>query len=460
MTGPLPVRDADVARVARALGGAPTGAYCTPVVYPWSVQNFEARPCAPRPTPPREDLRLYVHLPFCRYHCTFCFYAVRGGAKRAEMERYVEALPRELAAVEPGTQLSKLIVGGGTPTALPPALLSRVFDAIFARMQLQPGRVAKMEASPDSLERAHLHLLRERGIGWVSVGIESMQDSVLGTVHRRHSPAQALAACRLVVDHGLRLNADLIYGLPGQSEDDFRRDLEAVAEAGVHSVCLYALRLNDKTRVAKQLDEAERLDLARLMRWRACVAHAAAELGFTQTRAYTWKRLDRLALLDGADGRDRAKAPLRPPRERSEFAAGMSARSQLAGSVYRNHERFGEYLRRVEAGRSPVESVFDLDPRDRKTQFVAGTLGNAKPLPRERYERAFGAPIEHDFDALLARLAEAGLVEDDGARISLSETGRLVYDRVLLCFYPERARGWLAARPAPAARPVAAALPA
>jgi oxygen-independent coproporphyrinogen-3 oxidase len=130
----------------------------------------------------------------------------------------------------------------------------------------------------------------------------------------------------------------------------------------------------------------------------------------------------------------------------------MSARSQLEGSVYRNHERIGEYLRRIEAGRSPVETVFDLDARDRKTQFVAGSLGNGKSLDRGRWRRSFGEPIEADFGELLGRLRAADLIEDDGARIALTEWGRLVYDRVMLCFYPERARTWLASRPAPRTR--------
>jgi oxygen-independent coproporphyrinogen III oxidase len=433
----LAVSDADVGAVAEALGEQPTS-YWTPVVYPWSVRHFEPRPQAERPPPPRENLRLYLHIPFCRYHCTFCIYAVRGGASRPEMERYVAALARELGALEPGTSLSKLIVGGGTPTALPPDLLDAVLAAVVARTRRPAGCLSKLEASPDSLTGEHLAVLQKHGIEWVSVGVESMDEAVLSNVRRRHTPAQALAALRQVVQSGLQLNADLIYGLPGQSMQSFRRDLEAVSEAGVHSVCMYALRLTEQNRKAMPLTEGERLDLVLLMRWRAFVSEAAHELGFVQTRSYTWRRLEGKS---AAFGGRRTAAESRGGIQ--EFALGMSARSQLAGAVYRNHEKMGAYLSRVEQGLSPVESVFELDEDDQKTQFVAGSLGNSRPLDRAAYQRRFGSEIDSDFGKSLERLTGAGLLEEDGASIQLTELGRLVYDRVLQCFYPARAQRWL-----------------
>jgi oxygen-independent coproporphyrinogen-3 oxidase len=432
------VSDAEVGAVAEALGEQPAASW-TPVIYPWSVRHFEPRPQAERPAPPRENLRLYLHIPFCRYHCTFCIYAVRGGATRAEMERYVAALERELAALEPNTSLSKLIVGGGTPTALPPDLLDAVLSPVVARTRRPAGCLSKLEASPDSLTGEHLAVLQKHGIGWVSVGVESMDEAVLSTVRRRHTPGQALVALRQVVESGLQLNADLIYGLPGQSLESFRRDLEAVSEAGVHSVCLYALRVTEQNRKAMPLAEGERLELGRLMRWRAFVSQTARELGFVQTRSYTWKRLD--ARKSAALGGRRAAAESSGGIQ--EFALGMSARSQLAGAVYRNHERLGVYQSRVEKGLSPVESVFELDEDDQKTQFVAGSLGNSRPLDRAAWQRRFGSEIGSDFGKVLERLSGGGLIEDDGARIRLTELGRLVYDRVLQCFYPARAQRWL-----------------
>jgi oxygen-independent coproporphyrinogen-3 oxidase len=359
---------------------------------------------------------------------------VRAGARRDEMERYVAALLRELEWVPPGTELSHLFVGGGTPTALPAELLSRVLGAIFERMPSAGARAHTVEASPESIGEAHVRVLLDRGVRRVSMGIESMNEAVLSAVRRRHSAQQARDACKLLVASGLELNIDLIYGLPGQTEDSFRRDLDAAVEAGVDSVCLYALRLNSQTPVADQLGVGERFDLARLMRWRAFVTRSAAELGLRQTHPFTFKRTDGCAPA-GRGSRKSMPGDL--------LGLGMGARSQLGRTMYRNNERAGVYVDRVERGESPVETLFDLDGDDLKTQYIAGTLTDGRPLERRHYEQTFGATIEDDFGERLERLARGGLLSDSDGRLTLTEMGTLVYDRVLLCFYPERAVRWL-----------------
>lgn len=433
--------DARIARVAQALESTLGRAYTTPLVYPWAVQNFQPQPLAPRPVLPPGPRRLYVHIPFCNYHCTFCFYAVRTGARREEMVRYVAALRRELQWVSPGTTLSRLVVGGGTPTALPPALLSELIAAIFERAPGAADGAHTLEASPDSLTDEHLEVLCRHGIGRVSVGVESTDDAVLTSVHRRHTPDQALEACRSVKRRGLSLNVDLIYGLPSQTEDSFRRDLDAVASTGVDSLCLYGLRLNQRTVVAAQLAPEERLDLARVMRWRAFVKRAAEESGFVQTRCYTFKRAGA-----SRSWHERTHAGT-PAGEQVELGLGMSARSQLGGVVYRNHERNDVYMSRIEQGDSPVESTFELHADDLKTQLIAGTLANGRALDRQAYLSQFGSSFDADFEPVLARLRAADLVEDNGHAVTLTDIGRLVYDRILMCFYPERARRWLASAP-------------
>jgi oxygen-independent coproporphyrinogen-3 oxidase len=167
-----------------------------------------------------------------------------------------------------------------------------------------------------------------------------------------------------------------------------------------------------------------------------------AELGFTQTRWHTFKRLDSIAV------RHERAACFDEQMQGYQLGIGMSARSHLRTTIYRNHDRMHEYMRRVEAGASPVEQVFRLGGQDLQTQFIARSLGDGKPLERRAYEHAFGRPIEADYGAVLARLTAGGLVEDHGEELALSELGRLVYDRVMLQFYPRHAIEWLWAQAA------------
>ena len=142
---------ADIDALIAALGDAPRVSYAPPNIYPMSAPSFEVPEGRGRTQHPDGALGIYLHVPFCRYKCTFCFYATRPVPAAAELERYVAAVERELGFVRPGTPLDQLYVGGGTPTALPAELLDRLLYAVFARMDT--GReVHTVECSPDSLD--------------------------------------------------------------------------------------------------------------------------------------------------------------------------------------------------------------------------------------------------------------------------------------------------------------------
>jgi oxygen-independent coproporphyrinogen-3 oxidase len=429
-------------RVAAALGTTPGVTQAAAHVYPAAAPAYTASPREERERPATRELRLYVHIPFCNYKCNFCYYATRIGDTREQQERYVAALERELAWVEPGSRLSQLFVGGGTPTVLPADLLDRTLARVFEVLPATGQHGHTVEASPESIAPAHVEVLRARGVHRVSMGVQSLDPEVLDGVHRRHDRRQVMDAVDLLVGGGLILNVDLMYGLPGQSEQSFRSDLETIAERGAHSVTLYDLRVTKRTPLGRSLRDEERLDLVNLLRWRSFVRFATAELGFTQTRWHTFKRVDSIA------ARHERAPCFDGEMQGYQLGIGNSARSHLRTTIYRNHERMHDYIRRIEAGDSPVEQVFRLGAADLQTQFVARSLGDGQPLHRRAYQHAFGRPIEADYGDVLARLVGAGLVSDQGDQLLLSDLGRLVYDRVMLQFYPKHAIDWLWAQAA------------
>jgi oxygen-independent coproporphyrinogen-3 oxidase len=429
-----------VRRVAAALHDVPTSAYSVPHVYPAAAPAYMSAPKVDRPYPDSDGpFTLYVHLPYCRYRCTFCHFAVRVGARDSTMERYVQAVERELDWIRPGTVLAQLYVGGGTPTVVPPELLDRLLRTVFDRTTPAGEHVHTVETSPETISEAHLDVLRVHGVRRVSMGVQSLETTVLDQVHRDQTPGGALAACRMLLESGLIVNVDLIYGLPGQSPESFLLDLETLADLGVPSLTLYSLRVTERTPVARVLGDAA-FDLAGLMRWRAFVQDAAEGLGYTQTRWHTFKRLE-----SNARAHERLQSFDRKLIG-CQLGVGMSARSNLGDTLYRNHEVHDEYLRRVERGESPVEQIFVFAEEDRMTQFVARSLGDGKPLRRDDYVRVFGREVDADFGPLLERLTDAHLVDDLGEALVLSDLGTLLYDVVTLAFYPPRAHEWLAAR--------------
>lgn len=424
-------------QIEHALGNTPRVAYTAPHVYPHAAPIFQLRPFADRERLRHEHLRLYVHIPFCNYSCTFCCYAKRVGVKYDQMGRYVRALLRELEWVEPGTPVSQFFVGGGTPTALPPELLDEVLSGINRRMPNYGAPVHTVEASPESITDEHIVVLKARGVGRISMGIQSLQRDVLETVSRKHGEQTPLDACRRVLDNGFILNVDLMYGLPGQKEEDYRRDFETAAAAGVQAVTAYSLRLNEYTPVAKVISSEEQLNLDRLIRWRTAVRDVARDMGYTQTRWHTFKRLDSIA------ARHERLPCFDDDMVGYQFGIGMSARSHLGFSVYRNHKGLNTYMERIEGGQSPVEEVFPLAEEDRQTQFIARSIGDGRTLSMAAYAASFGRDFEEDYGEALRSLEQGQLIDIDGDSIGLTESGKLVYDLVTLAFYPARAKQWL-----------------
>lgn len=434
----------DLEAITGVLGPRPPVSYAAAHAYPASAPAFTPAPLRQRQAAAGNRLRLYAHVPFCAYRCSFCFFAVRVGAQRQEMERYVQVLLRELEWAQPGTPLIQLFMGGGTPTLLPPDLLDRLLGGIFARLPSQGDQLHCVESSPDSITPAHLDVLVRHGIGRISMGTQSLHDDQLGDVNRLHTAQQTLDACHLVMDSGLVLNIDLMYGLPGQTMESFRRDWATLAEIGVPSLTVYDLRLNERTSVARDLRQSERLGLEQLIEWRSFVAKTARDFGFSQTRWHTFKRMNTPAARH-------QRAPHHDAAGRGyQLGIGLSARSQLGNVVYRNHSDMGTYLERVESGVSPVEQVIELQNDDRRTQYVMTTLGDGRSLDRADYAATFGEPFEVAFGEPTQRLLAGGLLEEEGQVLRLSPVGRLLYDRVAYNFYPARVLEWLNGRRPPA----------
>ncbi len=428
---------AKLKRVARALSITPTAAYSAPHDYPHAAPLFQPAPLLERSRVEAEAMRLYIHVPFCNYACSFCCYTKKVGADAEQMQRYVRALKRELEWVAPGTPVSQFFMGGGTPTALPADQLNELLSAIRERMPYVPGKVHTVEASPESVTDTHLAVLAEHGVERISMGIQSMQDSVLGTIKRGHGKNLALDACRRIIDADFILNIDLMYGLPGQTETHFREDFRIAAENGVHAITAYNLRLNEKTPITRKLQDGERLDLERLMRWRAHIRDTAAEFGYTQTRWHTFKRLDGIA------NRHERLPTSGSDLKGYQLGIGVSARSSLNHSVYRNHSNLATYVDRIEKGNSPVEEVIHLSGDDLRTQFVARTLGDGRGMRLAAYEATFGNPLADDHGETMERLLAGGLLETDGEYLTMSEDGKLVYDLITLSFYPGKVKKWL-----------------
>jgi oxygen-independent coproporphyrinogen-3 oxidase len=191
---------------------------------------------------------LYIHVPFCSALCPYCDFAVNVGSK-SRRSRFVDLLLAEIDLVAPGGRpFDTVYFGGGTPSLLDPADVARILGALRERALVAPGCRFYLEANPEDAAASRLGALRDAGISTLSLGIQSLDPESLRLLARRHSAEDARRAFGLAREAGFEtVSIDLMYGLPAQTEDGWREDLErAIALSPDHLSC-YQLTIHENT---------------------------------------------------------------------------------------------------------------------------------------------------------------------------------------------------------------------
>ncbi len=174
---------------------------------------------------------VYVHVPFCARRCDYCDFATWTDRHHL-MAEYVEACLRELELASAAGELmpaSSVFFGGGTPSLLPAGLLCRILEAI----ERQPGAEVTVECNPDTVTAELLDAYLGAGVNRISIGAQSMRAHVLSGLGRQHGPTAVTDSVRLLGQAGVRsYNLDLIFGGPGETEEDWRATLEEVLALG------------------------------------------------------------------------------------------------------------------------------------------------------------------------------------------------------------------------------------
>lgn len=251
------------------------------------------KPRTPNPAP--QTLGLYIHIPFCARRCPYCDFAISVGAKDDFKERYLNALKHELEIVAKSTfdEIQTINLGGGTPTALSIAQLQDLMNTIRRLFSIAADAEISIEGNPEFLEAEKLQALREAGWNRLSLGAQSFDDAVLRKLGRAHSPSQIKSTFREARNAGFdNINLDLIYGVPGQTLDSWKRTLENAAQLEPNHLSCYALTIEPQTPFAKWIDQGRMPDVdddmaTKMMDIAASFLHSC---GFTRYEVSNWTK--------------------------------------------------------------------------------------------------------------------------------------------------------------------------
>jgi len=195
-------------------------------------------------------LSLYVHIPWCVRKCPYCDFNSHENAAALPENEYVARLLLDLESALPsvwGRRLGSVFIGGGTPSLFSPQAIDALLSGVRARLPLEPGAEVTLEANPGTVEARRFHGFRDAGVTRVSIGVQSFDERMLAALGRIHGADEARRAIAAALECFDSVNIDLMYGLPGQSLEMARADIEEAARAGAPHVSAYQLALEPNT---------------------------------------------------------------------------------------------------------------------------------------------------------------------------------------------------------------------
>ena len=360
---------------------------------------------------------LYLHVPFCASRCGYCDFNTYVGSELGGgglQESYVDTAIAELRlarqVLPEAPPVATVFVGGGTPTLLPARDLVRLLAAADDLFGLAPGAEVTTEANPDSVDERYLAELRAGGFTRVSFGMQSAVSRVLQVLDRTHTPGRPQAAVKEAYAAGFeQVSLDLIYGTPGETDDDWRASLDAALAAEPAHVSAYALIVEQGTRLGAQVSRgvlpapdddvlADRYLLAE---------QALSGLGWYEVSNWGSPCRHNVGYWRGGDW----------------WGIGPGAHSHVGGVRWWNVKHPKAYAERLGAGESPGAGREVLSVEDRRVERILLELRLREGLDLAVLQPAGRAAVD--------RHVADGSVDVEGNRAVLTLRGRLLADAVV-----------------------------
>jgi len=385
-------------------------------------------------------LGLYLHIPFCRLRCKFCYYKVYTDKDNRQVKEYLQGMAREveLYAGRPsvsGRPLEFIYVGGGTPSYISSQDLRTLAKRLRAAIPWDGSKEITFECEPGTLTQAKLEAIREIGVTRLSLGVENFDDGILKENGRAHISTEIFRTLPWIeaLDFD-QLNIDVIAGMVGETWDTWRDTVKKTVDLAPDSVTLYQMELPYNTIYSRGLmDGSSQVPLADWALKREWHDYAFAELaaaGYEVSSAYTMVRkgkdcrfLYRDSLWHGTD----------------MIGTGVSSYGHMNGVHYQNVGDWGEYLGGVGEGRLPLQRAYRPTAEERLTRelILQLKLGVIDPA---YFHRKFGADILETYRPAFDRLQEREMLKIADGRVELTRQGLLQVDLLLPEFYAPQYR--------------------
>jgi putative oxygen-independent coproporphyrinogen III oxidase len=369
---------------------------------------------------------LYLHIPFCSKICPYCDFAVlTGGPERRR--RFADHLVQEISmwADERSTfeSIDTIYFGGGTPSALAAEDLARILEAARANLSIRDDARVFFEANPEDITPDSVRIWRDLGVRFLSLGIQSFDADALRFLGRRHTPEEA----RRSLGAGFEtISIDLIYGLPDQPFEIWKRTLEqAVALQPDHLSC-YQLTIHEGTPFGFRLARGKMSELPEDVQGELFLfTHS-----FLKDAGYPGYEVSNFACSPEHRSRHNQKYWHHVPY----LGVGPSAHSFSGSRRWWNERKLGPYERRIETGEKPIEGSEELSRPDLALEALMLGLRTTDGIDLPSFRERYGVDLLKDNEPLVERLAREGLLKLEGDVLVPTLAGLAVTDSLARAF--------------------------
>jgi len=387
-----------------------------------------------------DPLGLYIHIPFCRKRCHFCYFKVYTDKNASEIEVYLDALIKEnelysrMPAFQ-GRQLRFAYFGGGTPSYISERQLHYLVDGLNQHVSWANAEEVTFECEPGTLQKTKLEALKDIGVTRLSLGIEHFDDEILAANGRAHLSPEIYRAYQWAREVDFpQINIDLIAGMMGETEEKWRETVRRAIELQPDSVTIYQMELPYNTVISQDiLKKGITSPIAGWTTKRAWLDYAfeqflandyeIAGTDIVATKKKTCRFIYRDALWHGGD----------------MIGIGVSSFSHFGGVNFQNAHNFEEYVRILNEDRLPLLRAVSLTPKQRLIREMVLQLKTGA-LDTGYFQKKFGIDVWNEFRPVYARLEEKSLLARHNGTITLTRTGLLQVDHFLIDFFEPELR--------------------
>ena len=374
-----------------------------------------------------QRLSFYIHIPYCAKRCGYCDFntytpsELKSGDLDSLSSSYIDSALKEIemAAQAAGPAIIPTIFfGGGTPSLLPAAQLSRIIDAIKSRFTLDKNIEITLEVNPDSVTQEFLDEIRSAGATRISMGMQSAVGSVLKVLDRTHNPENIERAVSMARAAGFEhVSVDLIYGSPGESMDDWRRSVEYALALDIDHISAYALIVEKGTKLAAQINRGE---LTMPPDDQSADKYLLADQLF-EAAGFNWYELSNWSKPGG-----QCRHNIAYWNGSFWWGVGAGAHSYLNGKRWWNVKHPSSYQEKILQGQSPELSHEILTAENLSDEFIMLQIRRSEGILHNRLSSAQIAKAE---EFLNSGFLDSASWQD--MRLVLSRDGRLIADKIV-----------------------------